>query len=92
MKIPACSRLITSIPSLYAFCGPGPNNQADLQNEDEIVHRFVAVEEVMLKGLLILLIIFELLDDVGVLEETQKDLFRHLDWTKCFNFCKEKVT
>lgn len=44
----------------------------------------------MLNGLLILLIIFDLLDDVGVLEEAQKDLLRHLAGTEWLNFCKTK--
>lgn len=41
---------------------------AHLQDEDKIVHRFVSVEEVVLHCSLILLVIFQLLDDVGVLQ------------------------
>lgn len=41
---------------------------AHLENEDKIVHRFVPVEEVVLCRSLVLLIVFQLLDDVRVLQ------------------------
>lgn len=44
---------------------------ANLQNEDEIVHRSVPVEEVVLWRPLALLIVFQLLDDIGVLQQAQ---------------------
>lgn len=53
-----------------------------LQDKDEVVDRLVAVKEVVLGQLLVLVIIFELLDDVRMLQEPQQDLLRHLSWTK----------
>lgn len=46
-----------------------------LQYEDEIIHRLVPVEEVVLRRPLVLLVIFQLLDDVGVLQQAQQNLF-----------------
>ena len=39
----------------------------DLQEKDEVVHGFVALVEVALGAFLVLLIVLELLDDIGVL-------------------------
>lgn len=46
-----------------------------LQYEDEIIHRLVPVEEVVLRRPLVLLVVFKLLDDVGVLQQAQQNLF-----------------
>lgn len=55
---------------------------SDLQDEDEVVDRLVAVKEVVLGQLLVLVVVFELLDDVWMLQEPQQDLLGHLSWTK----------
>lgn len=39
----------------------------DLQDENEVVYRFVSLVEVALGGFLVLLIILQFLDDIGVL-------------------------
>lgn len=46
-----------------------------LQYEDEIIHWLVPVEEVVLRRPLVLLVVFQLLDDVGVLQQAQQYLF-----------------
>lgn len=57
----------------------------NLQNEDEIVHRLIPVEEVVLRCPLVLIVIFELLDDIWVLQQAQQNLFRHLHGCKWLN-------
>lgn len=42
------------------------NNSSDLQNENEVVYRFVSLVEVVFWGFLVLLIILQFLDDIGV--------------------------
>lgn len=42
-------------------------NSSDLQNENEVVYGFVSLVEVVFWGFLVLLIILQLLDDIGVL-------------------------
>lgn len=39
----------------------------DLQNEDEVVYGLVPLVEVALRGFLVLLIVLQFLDDIGVL-------------------------
>lgn len=39
----------------------------DLQDENEVVYRFVSLVEVALGGFLVLLVILQFLDDIGVL-------------------------
>jgi len=55
---------------------------SDLQDEDEVVHRLVAVKEVVLWHFLVLVIIFELLDDVRMFQQAQEDFLWHLSCTK----------
>lgn len=43
------------------------NNSSDLQNENEVVYWLVALVEVVFRGFLVLLIILQFLDDIGVL-------------------------
>jgi len=45
-----------------------------LQDEDEVVNRAVALVEVMFRCLLVLSVVLELLDDIGVFQEPQQDL------------------
>lgn len=47
----------------------------NLEDEDEIVHGLVPVEEVVLYGSLVLVVIFQLLDDVWVPQQAQENLF-----------------
>lgn len=56
------------------FFSGGGASLTDLQHEDEIIHRLVPVEEVVLRRSLVLLIVFQLLDDVGVLQQAQQNL------------------
>lgn len=58
-------------PPPAPLCLPLPRN---LQDEDKVVDRAVALVEVMLRCLLVFSIILELLDDVGVLQEPQQNL------------------
>lgn len=46
----------------------------DLQHEDEVIHRLVPVEEVVFYRPLVLLVVLQLLDDVGVLQQAQQNL------------------
>lgn len=55
-----------------------PAIRTHLQYEDEIVHWLVPVEEVVLGRPLVLLVVFQLLDDIRVLQQAQQNLFRHL--------------
>lgn len=55
---------------------------SDLQDEDEVVHRLVAVKEVVLWHFLVLVIIFELQDDVRMFQQAQEDFLWHLSCTK----------
>lgn len=57
-----------------------------LQDEDEVVDRAVALVEVMLCCLLILSVILELLDDIGVFQEPQQDLLREVGGLERLHF------
>lgn len=46
-----------------------------LQNEDEIIHRLVPVEEVVTARVPVLLVVHQLLDDIGMLQQAQQNLF-----------------
>lgn len=46
-----------------------------LQHEDEIVYGLVPVEEVVFRRPLVLLVVFQLLYDVWVLQQAQQNLF-----------------
>lgn len=46
-----------------------------LQHEDEIIYGLVPVEEVVFRRPLVLLVVFQLLDDVWVLQQAQQNLF-----------------
>lgn len=61
-----------------------------LQDEDEIVHGLVPVEEVVLRRPLVLLVVLQLLDDVRVLQQAQQDLLRHLHGRKRLHLWGEK--
>lgn len=65
------------------------HEDTNLQDEDEIIHRLVPMEEVVLHRPLVLLIIFQLLDDVGMLQQTQQNLFRHLHGCEWFDLYRE---
>lgn len=53
---------------------PGPGSEAHLQDEDEVVCRFVPGVKVMVDVVLVVLIKLELLDDIWVFEQPQQDL------------------
>lgn len=45
-----------------------------LQNEDKVVHRFVSLEEVVLRSMFVLGVELEFLHNAGMFDETQQDL------------------
>ena len=45
-----------------------------LQNEDKVVHRFVSLEEVVLRSVFVLGVELEFLHHAGMFDETQQDL------------------
>lgn len=57
-----------------------------LQDEDEVVDRAVALVEIMLRCLLVLSVVLELLDDVGVFQEPQQDLLREVGGLERLHF------
>lgn len=52
-----------------------PDKPTHLQNEDEIIHRLVPVEEVVTARVPVLLVVYQLLDDIGMLQQAQQNLF-----------------
>lgn len=63
--------------------GPAPTH---LQDEDEVVHGPVALVEIVLCGSLVLLVVLQFLDDMGVFEEPQEDLLREVGRFEGFDF------
>lgn len=57
-----------------------------LQDEDEVVNGAVALVEVMLRRLLVLSVVLELLDDIGVFQEPQQDLLREVGGLERLHF------
>lgn len=49
-----------------------------LQNEDKVVHRFVSLEEVVLRSVFALGVELEFLHNAGMLDETQQNLLRQV--------------
>lgn len=50
------------------------NSPAHLQKQHEVVHGAVALVEVVFWGFLVLLVKLQLLDHIGVLQESEQDL------------------
>lgn len=63
-----------------------------LQDENEVVDGAVALVEVMLGSLLVLTVVLELLDDVGVLEEPQQDLLGEVGGLEGLHFYRGGTT
>lgn len=62
-----------------------------LQDEDEIVSSLVSGEEIMLRGLLVLIIKLQLLDDVTVFEQAKQDLLGNEGGGELGHLCKKKM-
>lgn len=56
-------------------CANLRDQSTHLQNEDEIIHRLVPVEEVVTARVPVLLVVHQLLDDIGMLQQAQQNLF-----------------
>lgn len=57
-----------------------------LQDQDEVLHRLVALEQEVLRRPLVLLVKLELLNHTGMLDEPQQDLLGDMSWFKGLHF------